>query len=399
MTRVAFAVSLALLAARADAQSWQAAAARLRAMLAQHAAGPHHPTCVASGADHAAGMVPDPGASAGTTKFLREDCTWQVPAGGGGGVSDGDKGDITVTGSGATWTIDGDVITFANIQTIATDRLLGRDTAATGDVEEISLGGGLEFSGSTSIQRSALTGDVTATAGSNTTTVVDDSHAHTGATISALDAADTTAGTFADARVDGSLEADELALAGDVDGTANANDLDEAAVESELESVLDLADLQGALTPAKGGTGDDTSGSTGVPRIASGNWTYDGGVSHLAASTSSDLRGVLSDDVGTGGAMFGLISTMADDLSCTGSQVVRRNAGDTAFECATPAAGGGYATVQEEGGALTQRTILNFLGSSITCVDDGSTKTNCTITGGGGGLDHPAVMSRASLTF
>ena len=42
------------------------------------------PVCVASGASHAPGAVPDPGASAGTTKFLREDCTWQVPAGAGG---------------------------------------------------------------------------------------------------------------------------------------------------------------------------------------------------------------------------------------------------------------------------------------------------------------------------
>lgn len=37
---------------------------------------------VASGAGHARGAVPDPGASAGTTRFLREDATWQVPAGG-----------------------------------------------------------------------------------------------------------------------------------------------------------------------------------------------------------------------------------------------------------------------------------------------------------------------------
>jgi hypothetical protein len=37
---------------------------------------------VASGASHAQGIVPDPGASAGTTRFLREDATWAVPAGG-----------------------------------------------------------------------------------------------------------------------------------------------------------------------------------------------------------------------------------------------------------------------------------------------------------------------------
>lgn len=45
------------------------------------------PVMVASGASHAAGIAPDPGASAGSTKFLREDATWAVPAGGGGGYA------------------------------------------------------------------------------------------------------------------------------------------------------------------------------------------------------------------------------------------------------------------------------------------------------------------------
>jgi hypothetical protein len=40
---------------------------------------------VASGTNHATGIVPDPGAVAGTTHFLREDATWAVPASGGGG--------------------------------------------------------------------------------------------------------------------------------------------------------------------------------------------------------------------------------------------------------------------------------------------------------------------------
>jgi len=37
-----------------------------------------------SGTSHAQGIVPDPGATAGATRFLREDGTWNVPAGGGG---------------------------------------------------------------------------------------------------------------------------------------------------------------------------------------------------------------------------------------------------------------------------------------------------------------------------
>lgn len=56
----------------------------------------------------------------------------------GGGVSDGDKGDITISSSGTVYTIDNDVVTYAKMQNVsATDRLLGRSTAGAGDTEEI----------------------------------------------------------------------------------------------------------------------------------------------------------------------------------------------------------------------------------------------------------------------
>jgi len=63
---------------------------------------------------------------------------WQAQTGG-AGVSDGDKGDITVSGSGATWTIDNSAVTYAKMQNVsATDKLLGRSTAGAGVVEEIT---------------------------------------------------------------------------------------------------------------------------------------------------------------------------------------------------------------------------------------------------------------------
>lgn len=72
-----------------------------------------------------------------------------VGGGGGGGVPDGDKGDITVSGGGLVWTIDPDVVTYAKIQNVTTARLLGRASGGAGDIEEITLGTNLSFSGTT----------------------------------------------------------------------------------------------------------------------------------------------------------------------------------------------------------------------------------------------------------
>ncbi len=65
--------------------------------------------------------------------------------GGGGGVSDGDKGDITVTGSGTTWTIDAQAVGYGKIQNVANSRILGRVTAGAGTCEELTTSQILDF--------------------------------------------------------------------------------------------------------------------------------------------------------------------------------------------------------------------------------------------------------------
>ena len=81
-------------------------------------------------------------------------------------------GDVTGSGTGSfAATIANNAVTFAKVQQIATDRLIGRDSAGTGNVEELTVGGGVEFTGSGGIQTSAFTGDVTKAAGGTAQTI------------------------------------------------------------------------------------------------------------------------------------------------------------------------------------------------------------------------------------
>lgn len=72
------------------------------------------------------------------TNLSMSGTTLNASGGGGGGPSDGDYGDITVSGAGTVWTIDNTVVTFSKVQNIATSRILGRTTAGSGSVEELT---------------------------------------------------------------------------------------------------------------------------------------------------------------------------------------------------------------------------------------------------------------------
>lgn len=88
-----------------------------------------------------------------------------VGSGGGATLADGDYGDITASSGGTVLTIDPAAVTLAKMANLPTDTIIGRDTAGTGVPEQLTLTGGLEFTGAGGIQTGAFTGDVTKSAG------------------------------------------------------------------------------------------------------------------------------------------------------------------------------------------------------------------------------------------
>jgi hypothetical protein len=92
------------------------------------------------------------------------------------GIQDGDKGDITVSGAGGTWTIDNNAVTLAKMADMATASLIYRTTAGTGDPEVNTLATlktDLGLTGTNSgDQTITLTGDVTGSGTGSFTTAI-----------------------------------------------------------------------------------------------------------------------------------------------------------------------------------------------------------------------------------
>jgi hypothetical protein len=222
--------------------------------------------------------------------------------------STGDPADITAANDNEVLRRSGTSIGFgtvalAGIQTIATDRLLGRDTAGTGVVEQLTVGGGIEFTG-TGIQTSAFTGDVTKSAGGTSLTIPNDTVTYA-----------KMQNVSATSRILGRI-------------TSGAGDVEELTGAQATSLLTVFTDLVQGVVPASGGGATrwlDSNGMWGDPPGVPGGSTtqiqYNNGGSFDGASGIT----VVGSETGlalTGYVQIGSTAATANGLVRTGHNVI-----------------------------------------------------------------------------
>ena len=216
-------------------------------------------------------------------------------------------GDVTNTAGSYATTIANNAVTLAKFQQIATNSLLGRSTAATGNAEVINVGSGLSLSG----------GTLSATGSGGTVTSV--SVASANGLAGTVSNATTTPAITLSTSVTGILKGNGTAISAATSGT------DYSAGTSALATgILKSTTTTGALSIATAGTdyqvpittGDvTTSGATAT--IANSAVTL-GKMANMATSSL-----IYRKTAGSGAPEVNTLATLKTDLGLTGT-----NSGD-----------------------------------------------------------------------
>ncbi len=340
-------------------------------------------------------------------KFNGANWVNDVDATGGGGIADGDKGDITVSAAGATWTIDAGVVTLAKMADITTATLIGRTTAGTGVPEALTPAQGRTVLGlgTLATQSGTFSGTSSGTnTGDQTITLTGDiTGSGTGSFVTAIT---TNAVVLSDlAQVATSTFLGRITAA-----TGNVESLTVAQTKTVL--AYTSADI-GAATAAQANathTGDAT-GATALTLATVnaniGSWGLAGSIAQFtvnakglvtaAANVAISIASTAISDSTAAGRAFLTATTAAAqtallDVFTSGAKGLApaSGGGTTNFLRAdgtwAAAGGGSPVTVQDEGVDITTALgTLNFVGAGVT-VTGGATAT-VTIPGGGGVTD------------
>ena len=188
-------------------------------------------------------------------------------------IPDGNKGDITVSGGGATWLTNNNVITYAKMQNTSVGSvLIGRGDSGAGDPQEISLGTNITMSGTTlNVSTGTATlgdgdyGDITVSASGTVMTIDND-------VVSNAKAAD-----MAQDRIKGRVSA----------GSGDPEDLTAA----QVQTIIGFIDWTAASANFST-TGTLAAGTTTINH-AGGNGTF--GVTINATADSGDFLNLTND--------------------------------------------------------------------------------------------------------
>ena len=298
-------------------------------------------------------------------------------------------GDVTGSGTGSfAATIANNAVTFAKVQQVSTDRLIGRDSAGTGNVEELTVGGGVEFTGSGGIQTSAFTGDVTKAAGGTAQTIA--TSAVTYAKIQDISAASRLLGRGAGA---GAGVAQEISLgtglsmsgttlsstaAGSVtsvDASGGTTGLTFSGGPVTTTGTLTLA---GTLDVANGGTGATTAAGALTSLGAYPNSNPAGYTANAGTVTNVSASGGANISVATGSTtpvISQVAATTTQNGYMTSAQATKLDGIAAGASVTSVGVDGGTTGLTTTGGPITSSGTITLAGT-LSVANGGTSSTS-----------------------
>jgi len=351
-----------------------------------------------------------------------------------GGVTDGDKGDITVTASGATWTIDAAAVTLAKMADLAQATVIGRAVGA-GTGVPVAL---------TAAQLRAI---ANVEDGADVTDVINVGAAGAPIITSGAGAPTSTPGKAGDVYIDTTAKTGYVAT-----GNASSADWDQMSDEAGTNIISSGAGAPGTTPGGLGYIYVDTTadliymatdtvsaadwkkvitedGATTAPTasFASGDWLFFGDITDSdnvkkitgANFITDNALAVLGGNTFTGALQFSgtghegirlnsLTTTQRDALTAVAGMIIFNSTTNniegydgTSWVDLTAAGGGSAIEVIDESTSLTTAvTKFTFVGAGVTATEPVADEVTVTIPGAGGGsgtvLDYfTALNARA----